>query len=370
MNFTFLKKLIVMAAVALAFTLQSCSDDPEPPAPGQAGFFVVNEGGFGNGNTSLSYYDRKTGTMTNDVFAQKNGRPLGDQAQSMTIIGDKGYIVVQGSNKIEVINVDDFSSVATIQGTTGNELNPRYILAVSATKAYVSDWGSDYMTGTIKILDLSTNKITGTIANVGVGSNRMIRVGSNVFVTNSGGYMTPDNQITVINSSQDVIADRFTVADNTNSLVVDKDANLWVAATGNVIYNDDYSINESKSTPGSLTKFDFINNVDKHTLQLTAPEIDNYGFIDLVISKDGTQLYYIFEGAIYSMSTSATALPAAPFKAAAAYYGLAIDPYDGSLIACKAPNFGAAGSIDIMDSNGNVKSTFTTGIGPNGCAFK
>jgi hypothetical protein len=361
MKFTFLKKFVVLAALAAVFTQQSCSDDPDPIKPGQAGFFVVNEGGWGNSNTSISFYDRQSGTFTNDVFAIANQRPLGDQSQSMTIIGDKGYIVVQNSKKIEVINTSDYSSVVTItEGIT----NPRYILQVSTTKAYVSDWGTDGVTGTVKVLDLTTNTVTKTITGVGVGSNRMVKAGTTVYVTNSGGFMLPDNKVTVIDSNTDTITDHLAIADNTNSLQVDKDGNLWIAATGDVTYNDDYSINTTNSTAGSLTKY------GNATLQLKASEITDTGLSNLVISNDRTQLYYIYKSAIYSVSTSATALPTTPFKAASSYYGLAVDPYDGSIIACKAPTFSAAGSIEILDSNGNVKSTFTAGIAPNGCAFK
>lgn len=361
MKFSFFKKFVVLAALAAVFTLQSCSDDPAPIGPGQAGFFVVNEGGWGNSNTSISFYDRQAGTFTNDVFAIANQRPLGDQSQSMTIIGDKGYIVVQNSRKIEVIDASTYASIVTIKDSI---TNPRYIVQVSTTKAYVSDWGADGMTGTIKVLDLSTNTITKTITGVGVGSNRMIRIATKVYVTNSGGYMAPDNKLTIIDSNTDAIVDHITIADNTNSLQLDKDANMWIAATGNVNYTIDGVIDVANSTVGSLTKY------GNTTLQLKAPEVTDMGLSNLVISKDASQLYYLYKSAIYSMSISATALPTTPFKAADNYYGLAVDPYDGSIIACKAPNFSAAGSIEILDSNGNVKSSFTAGIAPNGCAFK
>jgi len=360
MKFTLLKKFVMLAAVAAVFSLQSCSDDPEPIKPGQAGFFVVNEGAWTKSNTSISFYDRQAGTLTNDVFAITNHRPLGDQSQSMTVIGDKGYIVVQGSGKIEVINIGDFTSVITIADGLNS---PRYLQPVSTTKAYVSDWGADGLTGTIKVLDLTTNKIVKTITDVGSGSNRMAKIGTSVYVTNSGGYGS-DDRITIIDTNTDAITERPVIADNTNSLQLDKDANLWIAASGIVNYSVYPVIDQAASVPGSLTKY------GKTTLKLTASEASEAGITNLVISNDRTQLYYLYKGAIYTMSTSATTLPTTPFKAAGSYYGLAVDPYDGSIIACKAPDFDSAGSIEILDANGTVKSTFTAGIGPNGCAFK
>ena len=105
MKINFIKKFVVLAAVSAMVLFQSCQKDPDPVIKaGADGFFVVNEGSYGNSNSSISFYDRKTNTMTNNVFAVKNGRPLGDQSQSMTVFEGKGYIVVQNSSKVEVIN--------------------------------------------------------------------------------------------------------------------------------------------------------------------------------------------------------------------------------------------------------------------------
>ena len=158
MKINFIKKYVVLSIVSAMVLFQSCEKDPDPVVKaGEAGFFIVNEGGYPNPNTSISFYDRKTGAVTNDLFVAKNGRPLGLQAQSMSVFEGKGYIVVQGDSKIEIINPDDFSSLSTISEGIPS---PRYFLGVTATKAYVSDWGVDGVTGTVKVIDLSMNKIT------------------------------------------------------------------------------------------------------------------------------------------------------------------------------------------------------------------
>ena len=362
MKFHFTRKFVVLALVAAALFIQSCHKDSDPVVKaGQDGFFIINEGGYPNTNSSISFFDKKAGTVTNDVFIAKNGRALGEQAQSMTIANGKGYIVVQGSGKIEVINVDDYSSVTTLSDSFPS---PRYLLAVSSTKAYVSDWGADGISGTVKILDLTTNKVTKSIP-IGEGTNRMLQVGNLVYVANQGGY-GKDNTVKVIDTNTDAVVNTIVVGDNPEGFQRDKNGNIWVVSNGYTAYNSDYTaIDEANSSKGSLSK---ITSDNKEALRLSVDQVA-VSPSNINISPDGTQLYYTYSGGVYTMSTSATALPTSPLLSVD-YYGLAVDPVNGNIIGCKAPNFNAAGTIDIYNSTGTLQNTYTVGIGPNGCTFK
>ncbi len=351
----------ILSLVASIF-VQSCGTDPAPVVkPGQSGFFIVNEGGFGNTNASISFYDRKTDAVTNNVFSTKNGRAIGDQAQSMAIHEGKGYIVVQNSAKVEVINTDDYSSIATISIDLPN---PRYFIGVSTTKGYVSDWGADGLTGTVKVIDLTTYKVTKTIS-TGKGANQMLKVNNFIYVTNNGGYGN-DNTVKIIDTTTDQIASTITLGDNPNSIQRDKDGNIWIASSGKFVYNADFSINTTLSTKGTLSK---VSATNSEIARLTVDKFTFSTISALGISPDGTTLYYNFDDKIFSMPITATALPTTPLKTGS-YYGLAVDAFNGNIIGCQAPNFSSAGSIDIMDPTGKLIKNFAVGIGPNGCAFK
>ena len=357
MKINLIKKFVVLAVMSAMVLIQSCQTDPDPLIKaGEAGFFIVNEGGYPNPNTSISFYDRKTDAVTNDLFI-----PLGIQAQSMTVFEGKGYILVQVSHKIVVVNTDDYSSIATISdGIT----NPRYFVGISPTKAYVSDWGVNAADGSVKVLDLTTYKVTKTIA-TGQGTNKMLKVGNLVYVTNMGGYGN-DKTIKIIDSTTDAIVSTITTGDNPNSLQKDKDGNIWITTGGILKYNADFSINEAASTKGAIIKIK-ADNTEAFRLPVG---VFTYNYPNnLNISAEGTQLYYTYNGAIYSMSTSATALPTAAFKTKN-YYGLAVDPINGNIIGCDAGNFSSAGSIDIYSASGSLVKTLTVGIAPNGCVFK
>ena len=361
MSLNYRKLLLLLSLFAMIF-VQSCSDDdPAPVKPGTEGFFIVNEGGFPNENTSISFYDRETDAVTNDIFAAVNGRPLGLQAQSMTVVEDKAYIMVQGTGKIEVIDADDYTSIAVI---TEDIESPRFMVALSSTKAYVSDWGIDGVTGTVKVIDLNTNEVTGTIP-TGQGASRMLQVGSLVYVTNAGGF-GKDNTVKVIDTGTDAITATITVGDNPNSIQIDAAGNIWVASSGATAYNPDWSIDEANSTKGSISK---ISSNNTEAFRLEVPAISYGGAGNLSVSQDGQTLYFTNNGAVYSMSISATSLPTSPFVSKP-YYGLSVNPFDGNIIGTLAPNFSSAGSIEVLDEDGTVLDTYTVGIGPNGVAFK
>lgn len=352
-----------------AFLWTACSDDevsPEP-IPGEDGFFIVNEGAFGNANASLSYFDKETKTVSNDLFYNTNDeKPLGDQAQSMAIFNDKGYVVVQNSAKIEVIDLTEeklYENTATIGTEEGIE-SPRYFLGIDEEKAYVSDWGADGTSGTIKVINLNTNKVTKTIS-IGQGTNRMILVGSTVYAANSGGWGT-DNTIAIIDSNSDEKTGVITVGDNPNSLVTDPNGNIWVATSGKTAYNADWSIDLENSTAATISKINASHEVEL-TLQMSEK---TYGIGSIQISSDGAKLYFKYKDGIYSLSTDATESSSiTQVIQSATLYGFSIDPSDDNFLVFEAPDFSSAGAMHRYTEEGQMIDHFAVGIGPNGAAF-
>ena len=68
------------------------------------GLFITNEGNFQYGNATLSFYDTQTRKIDNEVFFRANDQKLGDVAQSMTMYGGLGWIVVNNSHVIFAID--------------------------------------------------------------------------------------------------------------------------------------------------------------------------------------------------------------------------------------------------------------------------
>ncbi|MEM8965031.1 MAG: DUF5074 domain-containing protein [Bacteroidota bacterium] len=341
----------------------SCGDDedPTPSPPAQDGYFIVNEGGFGNANTSLSYYDRQKDSVLNNVFSNTNNRPLGDQTQSMAVFDDRGFIVVQNSAKIEVIDRETFESLATI-GVDEGIISPRYFLGISPTKGYVTDWGADGVSGTVKVLDLENYEVTSSIP-VGAGPNELILANNQVYVANGGGFGS-DSTVVVIDPQTDTIIEEIVVGDNPSSLTVDTNGNIWVVGVGKLVYDPvDFSVVETESTPGFIARLEN----DEVAFTLPAAQI-NTGPASIRVNPAGQQLYFRYQGDIHQMGITDIALPTNPLIDES-FYGLAVDPISGEILTGKAPNFSSVGSFTRYSPSGDLIRSYTVGIAPNGFAF-
>ena len=343
----------------------ACTNDDLPPKIliGSEGFFVVNEGGFGKGNTSISFYDRDTKTILNKVFAGANAIPLGDQAQSMTLHDGKGFIVVQNSAKIEVVDQDDLTIIETIQKGV---VSPRYFVGLSPSKGYVSDWGRDGVTGTVKVIDLVKYEVTKIIS-TGQGTSRLLLNGTLLYAVNTGGFGR-DNTVKVIDTNTDEVTNTITISDNPNSIQRDKEGNFWIATGGHTQF-DPTTFDEimEESTPGAIIKLD---ETGAELLRLSYGKVGvSNKPTNLTINRAGDQLYYLYAGAVYALSITSTSLPTSVFIDKS-FHGLAIDPIDDTIIGCEAPSFSSSGNILIYNASGDLLSTHKVGIGPNSCTFK
>lgn len=354
-----LKTILQSLAFFGVLLFTSCSDDEPTLDTSLNGFFIVNEGAFGNSNTSLSYFNEDNMEVSNNVFQAVNSRPLGDQSQSMTVFEGNGYIVVQNSGKVEVIDAKEYTSITTIEDDVES---PRYFIGASSTKGYLSDWGSDGFTGTVKVVDLTSYAVTKTIS-TGAGANQMVIVGDRLYVANSGGWGT-DNRVIIIDTNSDEVIDEIPVGSNPRNLVVDSQDNLWVLSAGAFAFDNEFNLIEEESTPSSLSKI----TGGQQVFKLDFPNITFSNANNLNINPAGNTLYFTYEGAVYQMQTSAESLPTQSFIDKS-LYGFSVDQESGQLIGLEAPDFSSSGNMIFYDANGNETATYAVGIGPNGCAF-
>lgn len=346
-------------ALALAFSgllLASCESKndnvtPTPSAGPGTNVYVTNEGAYGKSTASVTLFDKTAAKVTApDIFQATNARPLGDVVESMTIYNNYGYLVVNNSNKVEVVTLPDFKSVATINGL----VQPRY-LVTAGTKGYVTEWLSA-TAGRVSVIDLTTNTITNTIT-TGRNPEKLLNNNGILYIPNSN-----ENTITVLDASQGKVMGTITVADGPASLAADKSGNVWVLCGGITKY-DPTTYAVISSTPGALIRL----GAGTAGPQLSLPFAVDSSASKLRVSPAGNQLYYSLGKGEYRMDVTATALPAKPLIRRI-FYGFDIDPQDNTLYGCVASFTGSSMTYHYRP-DGTVIDSLVTGIGSNGIVF-
>lgn len=346
MNIT--RNYYLFLSLFLLSLASACTSDDESPAPVATGFgtgiYIVNEGPFTNGTGTISYYNREDASVEQAIFSTANdGLPLGNIVQSMMKYNGQAYMVVNNSNKIEVADSRTFESTGSVEDLA----LPRYMLPINETKAYVSQWGNDGLTGSVAVVDLATNTVNSTIP-TGSGAEKMLQIENKVYVTNSGGFGR-DSILTVIDANTDELIESIVLGDNPSSLQVDANGALWVLCGG---YTDFYDA--SNNTNGGLYKI-----VDG---TLTATFDLSNGASNLVINNTGDRLYFTMNGGVYSFDLATEMLNTTPFINRY-FYDIAVD-VNGNILGADAKDFVAEGEVVIYDANGMELSTFGVGLIP------
>ncbi|MEY3443566.1 MAG: hypothetical protein RLZZ519_1847 [Bacteroidota bacterium] len=330
----------------LALTLGGgCKDKPEPEAPFDYadGVLVVNEGNFQGGNASLSFIRRTDDSLREDIFELANARPLGDVAQSVTIVGNRAYIVVNNSGKVEVVDLPSLESRCTITGLQ----SPRYLLPIGNNKALVSDLYSK----TISVVNLSECNVDGTIA-TGGWTEEMLMIGNRVFVTQTG-----TDKLLVIDPTALTLIDSVYVGREPNSLVQDQNGKLWVLC-GNAL---------GQAVP-QLVRL----NPDSLNLEAVFPfAAATQAPSKLCINVAGDQLFFL-NGGIFQMAITDGSLPTQAWipQGGHTWYGLAVDPLTDLIYAGDALDYQRRGVVYRYATGSSTPlASFQSGIIPGEFAF-
>jgi len=347
-----MKRLLILF-VAVAIMAVSCKKDNNnsPDNPLGNGVFVLNQGNFNSGNASLSWFNPSGNTITNNLFFSVNQIPLGDVAQSMTSSGNTSYIVVNNSGLVYVID----NGTAKVSGSITGLSSPRYMLLINENKAYITDLTNRSIT----IVNPSTYEITGSV-DVGRTTEEIVMVGNKAFAANwsAFGQTVKNDKILVVDTQQDILVDSIQVGIEPNSLVVDKNNDVWVLCSGG--YDNE--------------EFPTLWKIDAQTLQT----IDTLTFAKLKSNPDnlningtGDMLYFLNKG-VYQFSIDSVALPTAPFikeQSDRHFSYLGVDPVSGDIYASDPLDYQLNGFIYRFKENGVTLSKNEAGIIPGAFGF-
>ncbi len=335
---------ILFACIAL---LSACKKEKEETIvqlyPLNKKVFILNEGNFQSANGSISLYDPSLNSVQHDVFKANNlGRPIGDVVQSMVKMGENYFIVVNNSAKIEVVSGLDFTSIGKISGLN----SPRYILPISATKAYVSDLYAQKIT----VINPQTLSIEKTIATSG-WTEGMVLVNDKAFVC-----QVDSAQIWVFDVKTDSLLAKIPTNLQPQSIVVDIMGKVWVACSGGI--NQGYP---------AIHRIDPIKLIIEKTFELSdiAKSIGS-----LQVNENGDKLLYLMND-VFEMDIQSNSLPTQSKIASNGrlIYSLGVDTNTGDLYVSDAIDYLQQGVIYRYNKIGEELGNFKAGIIPGGFYF-
>ena len=361
-------------AIIIAAFLNSCANEdfepqiPKPSGKYESGAFVLNEGT--GGNSSVSFISNDLNTFENDAFGAVNPAAiLGNTPQSICFNGDLAYIVVNGANKIQIVNRNTMLKVGEI---TAGLSNPRYMVIANG-QGYVTNWGTVTFSTPqvpevtpddfVAVINLTTNTVSSTIPVV-EGPERIVANGNNLYVAQKGGYYF-GNSITVINSTT-LAKTTISTGDLPTSMLI-SNGSLWVLCKGNPNY-------APIETAGKLQKISLTTNAI----------IETFNFSSATIHPENLELfnnkfYYTIDSGIYRMNltpAASIALPTTPIFSTPIQnvYGFAVK--SDRIYVSGYNSFIDPGKIEVFSAGelndpptGTLLKSFTVGIGPNGFYF-
>lgn len=356
--------LLVISFISLFFTACSTSEDipdiPDPTVKVRA--YVSCEGNFTKGTASLNVI-MEDGTVQTDVFRKANGRPLGDVAQSFSIIDGKMFITLNNSEKIEVVNEEDYKSVATILYPE-RTISPQYIMPIDDHRAVVSDLWNAFLW----VIDTKEYKVLQEIPVSTSATKQMVVADGKLFVTLAA------KKIAVISlSSLEVIKELDIPVVGDSKLLKDKNGLIWALACG---FDDD----PESIIPRTITS---LNGIDPVTMEAVKTIKFSSGYtvsrfgarMDINQAKDKLYLNVIHDGkeGIYAFPIDGEQLPEEPLfvysDKVELLYNMAVSPEE-TIFICDALDYRQRGWVYEFDLNGNRLNEYRIGIVPQYIVFK
>jgi len=364
------KCLILILVIPLIFS--ACRKDPviyppdienpgDPENTSIQGFYLLNEGNMGSNKATLDYYDYGTGAYHINIYSNVNPnvpKELGDLGNDLKIYGSKLYAVINGSNKIEVMEAKTARRIGQIDIP-----NCRYIKFHN---------GYAYITSFAGPVEFNPNyQQLGYVAKVDTASFQVIDkcltgfqpeeleiVNNKIYVANSGSYMFPnyENTLSVIDLNSFKEMKRIKVAINLHRVCADKHENVWVSSRGDYagisskLYCIDSKTDQlTDSINIAVSNFhldeDKLYLISTHLNYVTMSDEIGYGIVD-VASKKVVSHKIITDGTDAEIKVP---------------YGITVNPVTKDIYITDAKSYVTPGTLYCFDKNGKKRWDVRTG---------
>ncbi len=336
-----MKRLNVIVFLVASIAFAGCRLTPTSPIvlpPGSApGVYVLNEGGFSGGG-GVSFYDLQRDSVYQNAVAGSDGWVF---PNDMKIIANKGYVTVNGTDRIYVVDIAGQSILKSI--TFPHFSGPEFMAAWGET-LYVANFD-----GSVSLVDLRADTLLGTIPGVVGFPGGIVCAAGKVFVSDIGLYPKIGNVVKVLQPGSVSVHDSVTV-ENAPGAIVQLGNGVFVVCTGTSrIYRID---------SGTLVLSD--------SLQLSAYPSD--------CVTDGEFLYVLGSDSVAKVDDNPLTLINSGLirRAVGSYfYALGIERPANVLYVSNILAAGGSGRVESYRTDGTLRrAPFPVGVFPGAFAFR
>lgn len=378
--------LVLTLVVALTFS--SCREDhlivyAEDTDTGKeavtgsdiVGMYVLNEGNMGSNKCTLDFLDLSGQSPTvhyhRNIYSERNPsvvKELGDVGNDIQIYGSRMWMVINCSDKVEVVRADNCQRIGQV-----NIPNCRNVV-FHGRYAYVSsyvgpvDLQAEAQIGMVYQVDTLSLEIVNTVQ-VGYQPEEMAIVGDRLYVANSGGYIAPvyDHTVSVVNLNTFQEERKIDVGVNLHRCRADRYDQLWVTSRGNYdgqgarLYWLERDAQGTMQVGGSLPHA-------VSDLCIVGDSLYFYGSEWNQTEQRNTVSFGIVNVRTHQLVTDR--LTAAPEAAAMRMpYGIIVNPQDRDFYLMDAKNYVSSGELLHFLSDGTFDWKVTTGDIPAHAVF-
>lgn len=326
--------------------------------PASEGAYVLCEGLWGMGNSSIARYDKAGNEMIQKYFSISNPeRTLGDLANDLVILGDTALVVMTSAGVIEAFSVESGESFGRI--TFPKNSAPREVAIINDSTAVVSDLYLDKL----HFFNPKNLKLIDNSYQTGPAPESVVYYDGLLFAANSGyGYYRKDEEkagtISVIDYTSGNEIKLLSDVKNAVELLVNEEESM--------LYCCYHHITAAIDTIGGIVEYD-INTLK----ELRRWHIDA---LAITFSRTKDSLYFIADNNVYTLALKEYSEPALFIennKKNEIWYSLSISPFDDNIWVCNARDHQINGEIIIyeMKESGNLLSRYNVGVNPAKVVF-
>ena len=367
-----MKKTLISLALAVlaAVSCDIATLGPETPKGGQAGDFnhlyLLNEGGFGSNNASLTMIDASQWTVSLSWYADVNGRALGDTGNDILVTEDYIFMTVGGSNLIQKCALDGKAAGQTEAVPSCRKMT------TDGEYLYVTSYARN---GYVAKVDPRGMLVLATCA-TGYEPEGIAYYGGKLYVANTGGNAwngSHDYEKTISIIDAATMKEEKRVDTGFVNLYGDFTQNASAPRYILVNASGDYYLN-----PAGSCIFDCETGKVVATYDFPATYSSSYGSKFYILGSTFSYVTYAYEYSLKTidMSTGSPVVTdgivsadvSAEVEGMDAPYGLFFAP-DGEFFITDAGDYTNRGHIYRFSSSGTLLSKSQTGVCPGHIAF-